>query len=152
MALSACQTVPHTAHRFTPKQVEALVSLNFEPVDDGYQLGIPERLLFDVDSSKLSEKARGTIDHITVVLAGVGIHGASVEGHSDSTGSTSHNVELSLRRAATVKSELVGAGMPAAGVRTVGRGEHQPIASNSTAEGRAENRRVVIIVTPADAS
>ena len=79
-------------------------------------------------------------------------HGAGVEGHTDSTGSDTYNMQLSDRRAAAVKAQFVNDGLLAAEVRAVGKGETQPIASNDTEESRAQNRRVVIIVTPADAN
>ena len=61
-------------------------------------------------------------------------------------------MQLSDRRAAAVKAEFIKAGLPTANMRAVGKGETQPIASNDTDDGRAQNRRVVIIVTPADAN
>jgi len=152
IALAACQTVPRSVARFSPAQVTALTAAEFKPVGDNYELGLNERLLFGIDSSSLSSPARETIDHLTVVLKDVGIHGAAVEGHTDSTGTPAHNRELSKRRAEVVKAELVSAGMTEAAVRALGKGERQPIASNATNEGRAQNRRVVIVVTPADAS
>ena len=152
LVLAACQTVPRHGRGFTPTQVAALTGAEFKPVGENYELGINERLLFDSDSAALSAPALATVDHLTQVLSGVGIHGAAVEGHTDSTGTPDYNAQLSLRRAEAVKAELVRAGMAAAQVRTAGKGERQPIASNVTSEGRAQNRRVVIVVTPADAS
>ena len=75
-----------------------------------------------------------------------------IQGHTDSTGSDDHNQQLSDRRAASVKAQFVAAGLPTANVRAVGKGETQPVASNDTPEGRAQNRRVVIIITPEDAN
>jgi OOP family OmpA-OmpF porin len=152
LVLAACQTVPHTAHRFTPQQEAALTALDFKPVGQNYELGLNERLLFDIDSSNLTAPARDTLGRISTTFSQVGIHGAALEGHTDSTGTPQHNRALSLRRAKTVKSALVELGMAAASVRTLGKGERQPIASNATSDGRAQNRRVVIIVTPQDAS
>ena len=152
IALAACQTVPRSAARFSPTQVAVLTAAEFKPVGDNYELGLNERLLFSIDSSTLSPPASETIDHLATVLKEVGIHGAAVEGHTDSTGSSAHNLDLSKRRADAVKAELVSAGMPEAAVRALGRGELRPIANNETSEGRAQNRRVVIVVTPADAS
>ncbi|MFM5894013.1 MAG: OmpA family protein [Novosphingobium sp.] len=150
--LAACQTVPRGAHRFTPQQAAALTALDFKPVGENYELGLNERLLFDIDSSNLTAAARQTLGHISATFKEVGIHGAALEGHTDSTGTAAHNRELSLRRAVVVKAALVEVGMTDASVRSVGKGEGQPIASNTTSEGRAQNRRVVIIVTPEDAS
>lgn len=151
MALSACQTVPHKLG-FSEKQVAALTGAEFKPVGDNYELGLSDRVLFAVNQSELSSDAVATIDKLAVVLTGVDIHGAGVEGHTDSTGADDYNQQLSERRAASVRAELAKAGMPLANVRAVGLGESQPIASNDTEEGRAQNRRVVIIVTPEDAN
>lgn len=151
VALAACQTVPKKLG-FSEKQVEALTEAEFKPVGDNYELGLSDRVLFAVDQSELSPEAVGTIDKLASVLQSVEIDGAGVEGHTDSSGSDDYNQQLSERRAASVKAQFVKAGMPAANVRAVGRGETQPIASNDTPEGRAQNRRVVIIVTPEDAN
>jgi len=65
-----------------------------------------------------------------------------IEGHTDSTGSDAYNMQLSDRRAASVKDYLVQHGIAASALEAQGFGESRPIASNDTAEGRAENRRV----------
>ncbi len=152
LVLAACQTVPRPAHRFTPQQAAALTALDFKPVGENYELGLNERLLFDIDSSTLTDNARQTLARITTAFSAVGIHGAALEGHTDSTGTAAHNRTLSLRRAEAVKAMVVELGMAAGKVRTAGKGEGQPIDSNATSEGRAQNRRVVIIVTPDDAT
>lgn len=149
--LAACQTVPQ-ASDFSDKQVAALTEAEFKPVGENYELGLSERVLFAVDQSELSPEAGVTIGKLAAVLTSVGIDGAGVEGHTDSTGSPEYNQQLSERRAAAVKAQFVTAGMPTANVRAVGRGETQPIAGNDTPEGRTQNRRVVIIVTPDDAN
>jgi outer membrane protein OmpA-like peptidoglycan-associated protein len=71
-----------------------------------------------------------------------------VIGHTDNTGSTSYNQALSERRAAAVSAILTSNGVDPARVATAGRGYHQPVASNDTPGGRAQNRRVEIIITP----
>ena len=150
-ALAACQTVP-AKPAFSGKQVAALTEAEFKPVGDNYELGLSDRVLFAVDQSDLSPEASATIFKLAGVLKSVDIHGAGFEGHTDSTGSDDYNMQLSDRRAAAVKAEFVKAGLPAANMRAAGKGETQPIASNDTDDGRAQNRRVVIIVTPADAN
>ncbi|MBS3928472.1 MAG: OmpA family protein [Sphingomonadales bacterium] len=150
-ALAACQTVPPKPG-FSAKQVAALTQEEFKPVGDNYELGLSDRVLFEVDKSELAPEAAERIGKLAGVLKSVDINGAGVEGHTDSTGSGLYNQQLSERRAATVKAEFVKAGMPEANVRAVGKGEAQPIASNDTDDGRAQNRRVVIVVTPADAN
>jgi outer membrane protein OmpA-like peptidoglycan-associated protein len=150
-ALAACQTVP-TKPGFSAKQVAVLTQEEFKPVGENYELGLSDRVLFEVDKSDLAPEAVERIGKLVGVLKSVDIDGAGVEGHTDSTGSDQYNQQLSERRAASVKAEFVKAGMLEANVRAVGKGEAQPIASNDTDAGRSENRRVVIVVTPADAN
>ena len=71
-----------------------------------------------------------------------------VIGHTDNTGSAAFNQDLSQRRASSVANVLRDSGVPSNRLVTFGRGEEQPIASNLTPEGRAQNRRVEIIIRP----
>lgn len=75
-----------------------------------------------------------------------------VEGYTDSVGADRANEELSLRRAQAVRDYLVTRGVPADQIRAVGRGEANPIAENTTPEGRANNRRVEIVIQPSGAT
>jgi outer membrane protein OmpA-like peptidoglycan-associated protein len=68
-----------------------------------------------------------------------------VEGHTDSVGSDAYNLKLSHRRADAVRNYLVAHGVSASRIRTEGYGESQPVASNETADGRAQNRRVELL-------
>jgi outer membrane protein OmpA-like peptidoglycan-associated protein len=72
----------------------------------------------------------------------------TIEGHTDSQGSDGHNVSLSQRRADAVRAAIVSHGYSAALIQTHGLGEGQPVADNGSAEGRANNRRVEIVVAP----
>jgi outer membrane protein OmpA-like peptidoglycan-associated protein len=72
-----------------------------------------------------------------------------IEGHTDSRGSDSHNVDLSQRRAEAVRTYLVSRGYPSERIQAHGIGKGRPTTSNDTSEGRANNRRVEIIVQPA---
>ncbi len=69
-------------------------------------------------------------------------------GHTDNTGTAAYNQDLSQRRASSVASVLRDSGVPGARIAAYGRGEDQPVASNLTPEGRAQNRRVEIIIRP----
>jgi OOP family OmpA-OmpF porin len=151
VALAACQTAPKKLG-FSKQQVAALSAEGFKPVEDNYELGLLDRVLFAVDQSDLSPEATGVIDRLAKVLLGVGIHGAGIDGHTDSTGSSEYNQSLSDRRAASVKRQMAASGMAEAELRARGLGETMPVAGNDTDEGRAQNRRVVIIVTPLDAN
>lgn len=73
----------------------------------------------------------------------------TIEGHTDSQGTDEYNLDLSKRRADAVKDQIVARGVAADRVKTVGVGEARPIADNKTAEGRANNRRVEIVIHPA---
>lgn len=148
--LAACATVPHKAG-FSPKQVAVLTENGFKLDGDNYELGLADRLLFEVDKADLVPEVVDRLDKLTHALSGVGIHGATVEGHTDSTGSAAYNQNLSERRAQAVKAQFAASGMPAAEVVAVGKGETDPIGDNATEEGRAQNRRVVIVITPANA-
>ncbi len=148
--LAACATVPPKPG-FSKQQVAVLTENGFKLDGENYELGLADRVLFDVDKSDLKPDMTDTLTKLTKALTGVGIHGATVEGHTDSTGSDEYNQALSERRAQAVKAQFAANGMNAAEVVAVGKGEADPIADNATDEGRAENRRVVIVVTPVNA-
>lgn len=147
--LAACQTVPVQPH-FSQAQVAVFEQEGFKPVGENYELGIADRVLFEVDQSELQPANAAIIERLAKVLLGVGIGGTMVEGHTDASGSSAYNQALSERRAAAVKTAMVAAGMAAIAVRTVGLGETDPIDTNDTPEGRSQNRRVVVIVAPGD--
>ncbi len=81
-------------------------------------------------------------------LKSVNIVQFRLDGHTDNYGEDSYNDQLSLRRANAVADVLAGVGIPRANIETRGMGKRQPVASNATSSGRAENRRVAIVVTP----
>lgn len=153
LPLAACQTVqsPQPAG-FSPQQVTALRRQGFEPSGQDWQFGMADRLLFATDESTLIPDQKVAIGRISAALAAVDIRGARVEGHTDSTGASSYNEALSLRRAQAVADALVAGGMAQPAMRVVGMGARVPVESNRSADGRRENRRVVIIVSPADAT
>lgn len=149
---AACQTVPQPRQQgFTERQEAVLKANGFMPADDRWELGIGNRLLFGTDESALLSPQRDRLNGLAGALLEVGIHGARVEGNADATGSPRYNRELSQRRADAVKQALVSGGMREDAVQAVGLGHTNPIASNRTAEGRRENRRVVIIISAVDA-
>lgn len=146
LMLAACQSV-ETVPGFSAEQVAVLEGNGFEKVGDHWELGLSDRLLFPSDQSRLGEAQAETIERLTLALTGVGVRGARVVGHADSTGSESHNDKLSMDRAEAVRAVMIRSGMDAGAVKAEGMGARQPIESNDTLEGRQENRRVVVIVT-----
>ena len=104
-------------------------------------------VLFDTARADLKPGAREKLSRVVgIVQSHPGLR-MEVEGHTDSVGSDSYNLQLSERRAASVRSYLVTAGVAPAAVATSGRGETSPVASNATAAGRQQNRRVELIVS-----
>lgn len=99
---------------------------------------------FATDSAVLSAKGISALDKAIVNLAVANVEKIKVVGHTDSVGSNEYNEDLSMRRAASVKQYLVKRGVPSSVVTIDGMGEEMPVASNDTAQGRAQNRRVEI--------
>ncbi|MDH5511596.1 MAG: OmpA family protein [Gammaproteobacteria bacterium] len=100
--------------------------------------------LFDVNKADLKPKGKSELDVIAsrVTERNFKLEQITVTGHADSTGASAPNQALSERRAAAVKTYLVQRGVAPEVIVTQGMGEDQPVASNATAEGRAQNRRV----------
>lgn len=99
---------------------------------------------FANDSDQLTESADRTLQEAAAALKGLPDQPYVVAGYTDSNASDAYNLELSDRRANQVRNRLIELGVPADQLTARGYGESQPIASNSTAAGRAENRRVEI--------
>src|SRR5690606_3862877 len=105
-------------------------------------------VLFATGQHQLMPIAMSKLDEVAKALQDQGYKKIIVEGHTDSRGSDSRNMELSRLRAEAVRSHLVSRGVETDKITAVGIGETRPVAQNSTAEGRANNRRVEIIVEP----
>jgi len=102
---------------------------------------------FAVNSASLSYEDMQKLDKIIQTIRDKDVD-VLVIGHTDSTGPDDYNLELSLARANAVKEYMVRKGIPAYRITTRGKGEREPIADNSTPEGRALNRRVEIYLVP----
>lgn len=101
---------------------------------------------FSSNSAKLSYRSLSKLDELILFLKKYPNSTVRIVGHTDSTGSYSHNMNLSLKRAKSVSYVLLNRGIEKSRIKVIGRGEEQPIASNFTSEGRAQNRRVDIII------
>ena len=110
---------------------------------------IAAAMLFAFDSAKLSDDAKAVIDERIQTLRGKAklTSAMRIEGHTDSTGPEAYNMELSERRAQAVADYIVSQSynVKASDIEVVGMGESNPVASDDTPEGRAKNRRVVIM-------
>lgn len=150
LLVAACQSAPQSG--LAARQVAVLKQNGFTQVGDHWELGMADRLLFGFDDAQLVAGQRERLGRLAGELARVGILGARVEGHTDSTGAEDYNLALSQRRAEAVSVAIVSGGLGKERVKALGRGEDAPIEGNATAGGRRENRRVVIIVSPEDVS
>jgi len=116
------------------------------PPAKGEVLGTVGAAHFDFDRANLKPSAAQALAGAVQKLKEHPSVRVVVEGHTDSVGSEAYNQRLSERRADAVKNYLVDQGIDAGRIETRGHGKSKPIASNSTAEGRAQNRRAEIIV------
>lgn len=107
---------------------------------------ISENIFFEFDSFTLKADSKAKLDEVLAILNQYQNFNLSIEGHTDSSGPSAYNQTLSEKRAAAVRSYLVSRGVPAERVSSVGYGESNPIADNSTADGRAQNRRVELLL------
>jgi len=107
-------------------------------------------VLFETDEAELMQSAQRRLDTVAEALNAQDGSEFVVEGHTDSRGSDSYNEDLSQRRADAVRTYLVSQGVDSNRIRAVGRGESDPVAENDSPEGRANNRRVGIIVNQSD--
>jgi outer membrane protein OmpA-like peptidoglycan-associated protein len=112
----------------------------------GLLVNLKSSLLFTVDSAVLRPAAAEQVAKLGDILAKYPDDRIRIQGHTDATGSPAHNEELSLHRAEAVRDVLVSRGVSSRQMLVEGIGAARPIASNTTAEGRAANRRVEIHV------
>ena len=140
-ALATAEPQPSRAERIQA----SLKAMNFEPHADGWHLTMPMPLIFSFDSDVIAADAHDNLMRVARELRALGIDTLVVRGHTDSVGSREYNKGLSKRRADAVARVLAEGGYPAANIDAKGLGSTVPIADNGSAEGRAKNRRVVII-------
>jgi outer membrane protein OmpA-like peptidoglycan-associated protein len=115
---------------------------------DNIILNMPSDITFDVNQSDIKPAFYETLNSVAIVLKEFDKTSVSVYGHADATGTDSYNQGLSERRASSVSSYLASQGVRGQRLHAVGFGESKPIASNATASGRAQNRRVEIVIDP----
>ncbi len=116
---------------------------------DTIRLQAPENITFDTNRADVKPQFRPVLDQLAHSIAQYPGTVVRVEGHTDSTGAASYNQTLSENRAESVRSYLIQRGVEANRIDAVGYGFSRPIADNSTAAGRAQNRRVEVLIIPA---
>jgi len=112
------------------------------------QLNMPAGITFAFNQSAVQPQFQSTLDQVAQTLSQYNQTYIDVYGHTDNVGSDAYNQTLSEQRAASVANYLSGRGVARARIATRGFGESQPVASNDTEVGRAQNRRVEIRVVP----
>ncbi|OOG47110.1 hypothetical protein B0E50_11715 [Rhodanobacter sp. C01] len=148
--LAACQnapTRPPASGRFTAAQIAELRHQGFYETPAGWEFDGSEKVLFGINAAELSPDGRKIIERIGHGLLGVGIKHAQLDGFTDNTGQPDYNLKLSRQRAQAVADGLVATGMRLQDLDIQGFGENNPVTSNRTSEGRAQNRRVAIIIS-----
>jgi outer membrane protein OmpA-like peptidoglycan-associated protein len=114
----------------------------------GVVITLTGSVLFVTGKWELLPTAQDKLNDVAKALKDQGYKHIVVEGHTDSVGSAKDNLELSRKRAEAVRDHLVKQGIDASKIEAKGIGKERPVADNGTAEGRANNRRVELIVTP----
>ena len=147
LAVSACSSQPKRAYT-PPQQPIAAAAIAEVPqikqTERGPSLTL-DNVLFDFDQTNLRSEAAPAIALAANYLLEEPERSAIIEGHTDSTGDSQYNNDLSLRRSSSVKAALLEAGVPEARIQMTAFGEEQPIADNDSVDGRQANRRVEIL-------
>ncbi|RWY55892.1 OmpA family protein [Mucilaginibacter gilvus] len=113
---------------------------------EGILVKFDSGILFDTDQSALKAAARTNLQNLSASLANNPQTNILIVGHTDNTGSDAHNMDLSIRRAEAVKAFIAAGNVANSRLSTSGKGEIEPIADNTTVDGRSQNRRVEIVI------
>lgn len=123
-----------------------LAKLAAKEDERGLVITLSGSVLFASNESTLMPAAKTKLNEVADALLTAKERKLTIEGHTDSQGSANHNMELAQRRAESVRSYIISRGYPENMISAQGIGESRPVGDNSSAEGRANNRRVEIII------
>lgn len=115
---------------------------------DNLVLRMPSDVTFASNQSSINPRFNATLDDVAGVLARYDQSTIDIIGHADSDGADDYNLNLSRQRASSVAQYLVSRNVLADRIYVDGKGESEPVATNATAEGKAQNRRVEIMIRP----
>ena len=127
-----------------------LVNSGVQVVREGQniRLVMPNNITFAVNKSTLNTSIYATLNSVVKVLNEFNETNLQVAGHTDSSGAASYNRTLSVSRATSVSDYLNSRNVPSSRLFVVGYGEDRPLSSNASSAGRAENRRVELLIEP----
>ena len=117
-----------------------------ERVGEGIKITFSSGIMFDIDRAVLKEQYKGELSELATILNKYEDTNILLEGHTDSTGTEEYNLDLSKKRSQSVANYLATQKVNPARFSIMGYGESQPIASNESSEGRAQNRRVEVAI------
>jgi outer membrane protein OmpA-like peptidoglycan-associated protein len=130
------------------EEATAGTGIEVDRVGDQIQLTMPSNVTFAVNSATIQPGFFKALDDVSATLVQYNDTSVDIIGHASSDGDDAYNMTLSQQRAQSVRSYLISKGTQSVRINAIGMGETQPIADNATAEGRAANRRVEILLTP----
>lgn len=130
------------------RQVKLLKKEGFVLTDEGWTLGLPERLLFDFNNAELKQSHEAELARLANQLNKYDLNKLKIVGHTDDVGDAAYNQKLSEERAQSVANLFLARGFKKENIYVIGRGSTQPYVPNTTNENRAINRRVAIVVIP----
>ena len=130
------------------RQVLVGTGVQVKKINNSIQLSMASDVTFATDSADVQSSFYSTLNSVAIVLKKYDNTSITINGYTDSTGSNAHNQELSESRAASVGAYLASQGINPNRIFTKGFGSRNPIATNTTSQGRTLNRRVVIILRP----
>ncbi len=142
--------IGHYMDKQAAKIQEELKGAKVERVGEGILITFDSGILFDVNSSGLKSETKSNLERLSGTLKKYDDTDVRVLGHTDNTGTAEYNLELSKRRATSVKSYLISQGIEDGRLKINGYGEADPLATNETSEGRQLNRRVEIVIVAND--
>ena len=114
--------------------------------DQRIRIDIPSDISFDVNRSAVKPVLAGLLTRYAAVARAHPDTSITIVGHTDSSGSAAANNSLSRDRAQSARDYLIARGVAVTRLRTEGRGSAEPVADNSTPEGRAQNRRITLFI------
>ena len=139
--------IGHGMDKQAEEMKKDLPDAKVERVGEGIVIEFSDQVLFAIDHSNLTNDSKISLDKLKKILVKYPDTNIEIQGHTDNTGSSSHNQDLSEKRAVAVSNYLVSNGISASRLTTVGFGEGSPKYANDTEEGRMKNRNVQFLIS-----